>query len=161
MLSHEVTTGEETWFTPREILDPLGPFDLDPCTSELRPFSTAREHWTRPDNGLGRPWYGRVWCNPPYGNKLAAWLERCARHGNAIALVFARTETGAFRDFVWPYASGLLFLDGRIRFIASDGSQASTGIAPSVLISYGSENAEALRRSSIAGAFVVPVSRCS
>jgi len=41
-VTHEGQTN--TWFTPREILTALGPFDLDPCTQSFRPFDTAARH---------------------------------------------------------------------------------------------------------------------
>lgn len=104
------------WLTPPEILAALGEFDLDPCASQYQPWRTAREQFTILDDGLAREWAGRVWCNPPYGPHAAHWLERCAAHGDAIALVFARTETAAFHDHVWPKADAILFLRGRLQF---------------------------------------------
>jgi hypothetical protein len=53
--------------TPRFVIDALGPFDLDPCPPKERPWDTARRHFTEADDGLSRPWKGRVWLNPPYG----------------------------------------------------------------------------------------------
>ena len=145
----------EVWLTPRYILEPLGDFDLDPCAATSRPWPTARKHYTKEDNGLLLPWEGRVWCNPPYGLQAAKWLQKCAAHKNAIALVFARTETAMFFDWVWPHASALLFIRGRLHFCHANGirAKANSG-APSVLIAYGEENAGILRSSGIRGAFV-------
>lgn len=90
------TAGKEDWLTPPEILRALGTFDLDPCSPTDRPWDTAKIHYTKIDDGLAKPWHGRVWLNPPYGNKTKSWLSRLALHGNGIALVFARTETKSF-----------------------------------------------------------------
>ncbi len=149
----------DEWYTPRHIIDALGPFDLDPCSPLERPFDTAGRYFTIKDNGLAQSWKAdRVWLNPPYGDKTALWLKRLAFHGRGVALVFARTETKAFFDFVWPYASGLLFLAGRIDFISPKGRGRGHSGAPSVLIAYDTgdqtENADALRRSGLKGAFV-------
>ena len=92
---HNQSDGKDEWLTPPEIIKALGEFDLDPCAPVKRPWPTAEKHYTIQDNGLLKPWQGRVWCNPPY-NDAAKWLARCAEHGNAIALVFARTETKMF-----------------------------------------------------------------
>ena len=27
----------------------------------------AKQHYDKTMNGLSQPWFGRVWCNPPYG----------------------------------------------------------------------------------------------
>ena len=146
---------KDEWLTPPEILRDLGPFDLDPCAPIERPWPMAERHFTVFDNGLKKKWFGKVWCNPPYGKEAATWLSRCADHGNAIALVFARTETKMFFEHVWPKASAVLFIKGRLHFCHLDGRVAKTNSgAPSVLISYGKECAEILRNSSIDGVYI-------
>ena len=78
-----------------------------------------------------------------------------ALHGDGIALVFARTETSMFRNWVWPYAAALMFLAKRPHFFHPDGARANGNSGgPLVLIAYGEANAAALRRSGIAGALV-------
>lgn len=148
------TATTHDWLTPPEILQALGPFDLDPCASEHQPWKTAARQLTIKDDGLKQPWSGRVYCNPPYGPFAARWLERCAEHGNAVAFVFARTETAVFQDHVWPKASALLFLRGRVSFRLPGGGRAGPAGAPSVLIAYGAENATALAGCSLNGALV-------
>ncbi len=148
------TTGKEDWLTPPEIIRALGPFDLDPCSPIGRPWDTAREHYTVHDDGLRKPWVGRVWMNPPYGEKTSAWMERLAKHGDGIALIFARTETGSFFPWVWDHASALLFVRGRICFYTREGRRGGPAGAPSVLVAYGYANAEALRASGIRGHIV-------
>jgi hypothetical protein len=147
----EKSEGKEEWLTPPEIIAALGPFDLDPCSPIKRPWPTAQEHYTIEDDGLHREWHGRVWCNPPYGNKTGQWLAKCARHQNAIALTFARTETRMFFDCVWPWAHAVLFLEGRIHFYHVTGKRGGAAGAPSILIAYGSANAERLLSSRLKG----------
>ncbi|MGD9643848.1 MAG: DNA N-6-adenine-methyltransferase [Elusimicrobiales bacterium] len=145
----------ETWLTPPHILQALGPFDLDPCAAPSpRPWPTAAQHIELPVNGLEQPWHGRVWCNPPYGAEAARWLAKLADHGNGIALVFARTETGMFFSQVWPKAHGILFLKGRLAFCHANGKPADAAGAPSCLIAYGEDNARTLRRCRLEGHFV-------
>lgn len=143
--AHDRTTGKEDWLTPPEIIRDLGPFDTDPCSPIGRPWDTASQHFTIEDNGLTKEWPGRVWCNPPYGGEMGKWMQRVAQHGNAICLIFARTETSAFFPWVWGHADALVFLKGRIRFYTREGKQGGTAGAPSVLIAYGIENAERLK----------------
>ncbi len=146
---------KDEWLTPPHVLRALGPFDLDPCAPIVRPWEMAVAHYTAEDDGLGRDWFGRVWCNPPYGKQIARWLDRCADHGNAIALIFARTETEAFFGTVWRKATAVLFLEGRLHFHHVGGQRAAANSgAPSVLVAYGKNNAEALRDSGLAGSLV-------
>src|SRR5690606_7612872 len=137
--------GKDEWLTPPDLLRELGPFDLDPCAPITRPWPTADHHYTIEDDGLSRPWFGRVWLNPPYGRETGRWLARLADHGNGLALIFARTETEMFFSHVWEQADTVLFLRGRLHFHHVDGIRApANGGAPSVLIAYGAENARAL-----------------
>lgn len=150
---------KDEWLTPPEIIDALGPFALDPCAPVERPWDTAFRHYTMYDNGLHRRWEGFVWLNPPYGRETGQWLARLAEHPDGgIALVFARTETAMFFQSVWPRASALLFLRGRLHFHHVDGSRAKANSgAPSVLVGYGADAARRLRTASasaLPGAFV-------
>jgi len=151
---HQAATARtHEWLTPPEIIKSLGDFDLDPCSPINRPWSTAKKHYTIEDNGLLLPWDGRVWCNPPYGKALAAWLNKMALHNNGISLTFARTDTNAFHDYVFSTASSILWIKQRLTFYKVDGTPGNyNGGAPSILIAYGEQNSEALSRSGIKGA---------
>ena len=145
----------DEWLTPPGILRALGPFDLDPCSPVVRPWDTAAVHYTITDDELSKPWFGRVWLNPPYGNETGKWLSRLADHRNGIALIFARTETAMFFENVWGKASALLFIKGRLYFHYVDGRMANANSgAPSVLIAYGDECADFLKNCEIEGAFI-------
>lgn len=148
------TEGREEWLTPPYIINALGKFDLDPSAPIVRLFDTAERHFTINEDGLSQPWEGRIWLNPPYGDQTTKWVQRLAEHGNGIALIFARTETATFFPWVWEHATALLFLKGRVKFYNVDGSQGGTAGAPSVLIAYGANNAEALQRSGLDGRVV-------
>lgn len=155
-LGNESTVGaNDVWLTPPSILGGLGVFDLDPCASVGRPWDTALNHFTVEDDGLSREWFGRVWCNPPYGRGLGEWLRRLSEHGDGIAFIFARTETKVFFDWVWDKADALLFLRGRVRFHRPDGSLGGYSGAPSVLVAYGERNVDALRLCGLDGKLVV------
>jgi len=144
----------DSWITPRIIVESLGRFDLDPCQCIPQPWACASSAYTIDDDGLSKPWNGRVWLNPPYSD-AAAWLERLASHGTGTALIFARTETEMFQRHVWRSASGILFLWGRLFFHRPDGSRAKGNSGgPSVLVAYGEDDADRLRRSGLAGSFV-------
>lgn len=145
----------DEWLTPPEIIAALGSFDLDPCAPVNRPWPTAAHHFTIEDDGLTKPWEGRVWMNPPYGDQTGRWLARLASHGVGTALIFARTETEMFFRWVWRGATALLFIEGRLNFHFVDGrrSKKNSG-APSVLCAYGVQDAERLADSGIDGQFV-------
>lgn len=153
---HKPNQGDkEEWLTPPEIIEALGPFDLDPCAPVSRPWPTAAEHYTIEDDGLAQPWRGFVWCNPPYGRKTWDWLEKMIAHGNGIALIFARTETEGFFDKAWAGADAMMFLQGRLFFHHVTGERArhNSG-APSVLLAYGDAAVKRLDESGLRGVLV-------
>ena len=148
------STGKDEWLTPPEIIKALGEFDLDPCIPIIRPWDTAKHHFNINDNGLMQNWFGRVWCNPPYGNYTEQWLQKAAMHGNTICLIFARTETKMFFQYIWNKADAIFFIKGRLKFYHVTGKQGDSAGAPSVLIAYGQNNVEALKNCKIQGRFI-------
>lgn len=140
----------DEWLTPPEIIERLGPFDLDPCSPVNRPWDTASVHYTVEDDGLTKPWFGRVWCNPPFGRQAIRWMRKMAVHDNGIALIPARTETAMFYETVWANARGVLFIKGRPHFHYVDGKRApfNSG-APICLVAYGKGNLFSLEMSGL------------
>ncbi|EHK65949.1 bacteriophage DNA methylase [Achromobacter arsenitoxydans SY8] len=147
----------DEWLTPPGIVAALGTFDLDPCAPEVRPWSTAHQHYTVADNGLQQTWKGRVWCNPPFGREAVKWLRKMAAHGDGVALIPARTETAMFYECVWDAADAVLFIEGRPHFHYVDGTRApfNSG-APICLVAYGLSNVAALERSGLGVVLPIP-----
>lgn len=146
-----------TWLTPPTLLRALGQFDLDPCAAPApRPWDTAARHYdfSVGQDGLALPWEGSVFCNPPYGTETGTWLAKCAAHGDAVALIFARTETRAFVKEVWEKASAVFFLAGRIKFCRPNGTPGASAAAPSVLVAYGADARRRLFLFSLPGQFL-------
>ena len=148
------TKNNDEWLTPPSVIESLGVFDLDPCSPVVRPWDTAKKHYNETDDGLNKTWVGRVWCNPPYGRETFKWLSKLAKHGDGIALIFARTETKGFHREVWEKADAILFFEGRLNFHYVDGSQSDRANAPSCLVAYGESNVEALADSHLNGMLI-------
>lgn len=120
------------WYTPTAVVMALadatgGPFDLDPCGargSNTRTIIPAV--YTLPTHdGLALPWFGRVFCNPPY-NATGKWLAKAeeelaaGRARRAVFLIAARTDTKWWHRHVEPLRElgqeRVTFLAGRLRF---------------------------------------------
>lgn len=145
----------DSWITPPEILKALGEFDLDPCAAFLQPWPCAKISLGKAADGLAGPWSGRCFVNPPYGPETVKWLAKCALHGNCIALTFGRTDTSWFHSEIFEKADGILFLRGRLTFHHEDGTKAKANSGgPSVLVAYGSNNAQCLKTCGLAGQYV-------
>jgi len=142
----------DVWLTPPEIVQALGPFDLDPSAACNRPWDTARNHFCIHDDGLAQPWDGLVFLNPPYGRETPKWLKRLSEHPQGgVALTFARTDTRWAHDLVFEKATSVLFVRSRISFRRANGEAAGKAGAPSWLIAYGEEAHARLASSNIDG----------
>lgn len=140
------TINNDTWLTPPLIIKALGDFDLDPCSPIGRPWDTAKQHYTKEDNGFIQKWEGRVWLNPPYGKETFRWVSRLADHGKGVALIFARTETKGFHEHVFAKAHAVFFFKGRLSFYRIDGTKGGSAGAPSVLVSFSEEDTASIEQ---------------
>ena len=143
------------WYTPPHIFDALGlEFDLDPCAPPGGvPWVPARRCYSLLDDGLALPWFGRVWLNPPYGREAAKWVDRLGRHGNGVALVFARVDP-AWGQRALAAADSVCFIAGRLRFISGLDRNGPGHNAPvsSMLLGFG-ECADAVRNCGLGVSF--------
>lgn len=150
----ETKDNKDEWLTPPFVTDALGPFDLDPCAPINPPWNIAENRFTILHDGLALDWFGFVWCNPPYGRETPKWLAKMKEHNNGIALIFARTDTKMFHDYVFN-ADAILFLKGRLSFYDVQGNKGGTAGAPSCLVAYGSEAVERLWNCGLKGKLVL------
>lgn len=136
----------DDWQTPDEIiaavLRAMGEIDLDPCSnSHEEPNIPAKTHYTKEDDGLANPWYGRVYLNMPYGrgpNGILPWCRKlheevvAGRVEKALALVPARPGSFWWRTLSIK-ATCIVLVDGRLKF-----KGAPTGAPfPSAIFAYG------------------------
>ena len=117
----------DLWETPQEFFDKLDKefhFNLDVCA--LPENAKCAAYYTPEMDGLIQPWYGRCWCNPPYGREIEKWAERAycsAVEGGAIVVMLlpARTDTRWFHEYIYGKAE-IRFVRGRLKFGGSKNS---------------------------------------
>lgn len=137
------------WWTPPEIFTALDmEFDLD-VASPIGgvDWIPAKKYYTEIDDGLKQDWYGTVWCNPPYGRYTRNWLEKFIEHHDGIALVFARTDTIWFHDYITK-ADAILFIKRRLSFY-NRGIKGDTAGSGSMLVACGEKSVKALEQSGL------------
>jgi hypothetical protein len=131
---HELPNKGKTdiWLTPLEIVNAIGPFDLDPCGESYH--HTAKTIYT--ESGLEKDWFGSVWLNPPY-SEVDIWLDKLIEHNCGVALLFARTDT-KWAQKAMKSAYSIFFPRGRLTFLKPDLTKPSGNAgAPSMFLSFG------------------------
>lgn len=150
MKQHQSSAGQsDEYLTPRDVLDRLGKFDLDPCASVIRPWDIAKKNMT--EGGLTGKWEGRVFCNPPFNRGIRPkFMLKMLKHGNGIMLIPAATETVAFIQCVWTAKCSVLFLYSRLHYCDVNGNQYPMNCGSAMcLVSYGEENSSFLKESGL------------
>lgn len=153
----------DRWLTPKPIIDAvtvdigLPRFDLDPCGAPGH--DTAQRVYTLEagDDGLRDPWWGRVYCNPPYGAKnILPWVNKMMAHveagGSWTMLIPADVgQIGIWQDRALIRLDAVMFWRHRIDFWSRDdvvGNMPSgkrmTSMNASAIVAFGDLDADAL-----------------
>lgn len=115
-------SANDVWETPQAFFDALDNefgFTLDACA--LPENAKCDRYFTPQTDGLAQDWQGQtVFCNPPYGRKIAAWVEKCYRESRkpetkVVLLIPSRTDTRYFHRFIYKIAREIRFVKGRLK----------------------------------------------
>lgn len=133
----------DDWATPQSFFDQLDAefhFTLDPCASSEN--AKCRKFYTQHEDGLAQDWGGEVvFCNPPYGRKIADWVKKCCEESGkpnttVVMLIPARTDTRYFHEFIYHRATEIRFIRGRLKF----GDGKAPAPFPSMVVVYQSRS---------------------
>ena len=121
--------GTAEWFTPPELVaavrGTLGEIDLDPATCDAaQRLVQARDFYTRFDDALAQPWYGRVFLNPPYTRGLMApFVDKLLASGAVTAwIVLANNATETkWAQLLLRRSRLVCFLSPRVDFLDAAG----------------------------------------
>ena len=142
----------DEWYTPTEIIEALGPFDLDPACGQLCAYRTAKRRFGPEEDGLQQLWAGRVWLNPPFSN-ANPWVDKLIEHGNGILLTFCRSDASWFHRAI-DASGGVLVFIGRTQYRKPDGVVGSCPLGSS-LIPFGKHNVQSILNSGLRGKWLV------
>jgi phage N-6-adenine-methyltransferase len=159
--------GNNEWYTPAPYIElarrVMGGIDLDPASCEhAQKTVQATRFYTEADDGLSKPWNGRVWLNPPYAQpaieqfigKLVHEVEE--RLAAAILLTNNSTDTGWFHQAAGA-SSAICFTKGRIRFETAEGLTPQSPAMGQAFFYFGAEYQKFAREFSSVGLVVEAV----
>ena len=118
----------DLWSTPQWLFnwakEELFDFDIDLAANEHN--RKCEKFISQQTNSLEEPWHlrGRAgWCNPPYSD-ISPWLKKAwvqAQMGfRTVLLVPTPNGENHYKDWVFGKASEIIFINGRISFIAGE-----------------------------------------
>lgn len=138
-------SGNTGWRTPAYIVDAarrlMGGIDLDPASSaEANEIVQATTFYTIADDGLSKPWFGRVWLNHPFGRDTnPLWPTRLVseyRRGNvteACCICFAAMSAVWFRPLLdYPH----WIPPARINYIDPQTGKEARGVTKDSIVTY-------------------------
>ncbi len=148
----EGTPGSE-WATPPDLFESLNRefhFGVDlaaneqnhKCPTWLGPGGRAADSLTANWEGWAAVGGDSIaaWLNPPYGRGMGRWMRKCAESAQSsklltvVALIFARTDTSWWHDYVMA-ASEIRLMRGRVRFLDPvTGKVGDAAPAPSCIV---------------------------
>ena len=135
-------SGDREYYTPDRIVrlvrDLFGEIDLDPASClEANQTVQARTYYTKHQDGLILPWFGKVWLNHPFDRRHNdTWVERLINsyeHGRvteACCITWANVGSGWFNKLshypqLYPYK--------RIHYYSPRGASRSAAPKASVI----------------------------
>lgn len=134
-----MSSDKDCWKTPQDLFDELNAefhFTLDAAASSAN--AKCEQYFTKEQDALTQSWFGNIFVNPPYGRVLPhfvakAFDEAKKSHLLVVMLIPARTDTSYWHDYIFPNATDIRFLRGRIKF-ELDGNPRDAAPFPSAVI---------------------------
>jgi phage N-6-adenine-methyltransferase len=154
------------WYTPGPFVeaarDVMGGIDLDPASNaEANETVRATRIFTAAEDGLARPWAGRLFLNPPYSrprefiDKLVAEYA-AGQVSQAILLTNNCSDTGWFHQAARA-AALMCFTRGRIAFTRPGGGGPGAALQGQTFFYFGSQAGAFAQRFSQIGLVVTTV----
>ena len=135
-------------YTPKWIFDALDiMFDLDVASPIDNTHSCvpSNKFYTINDDGLTQPWFGKVWCNPPFA-KATLWANKFLDHNNGIGIF--PNSNAYWGDRLWESNAGIIKLPYKTFYGRPDGTFKRI-MYTTYLIAIGDDNLDILRKSKL------------
>lgn len=139
-----VSSKSNEWATPQEFYDKLDAefgFTLDVASTNEN--CKASKCLTLADDGLLKDWSKDIcWMNPPYGGHTGDWIKKAHEESKkgavVVCLIVSSSDRSYWHEYIFPYASQIRFVRGRLHF---NDSKSSAPFASAVVI-FGGEYKE-------------------
>ena len=134
LLNVHFSQQSDEWSTADDLfaeLNQIFHFDLDACASAEN--AKCETFFTKEQDALQQRWRGTVWMNPPYGRKIASFMQKALEESRVgatvVCLVPSRTDTAWWHRYA--KRGQVIFLKGRLKF---GGSKTSAPFPSAIVI---------------------------
>lgn len=140
-----VSSKSNEWSTPNYLFNKLDKefqFDLDVAATGDN--AKCEKFYDSESNGLSKDWHKEsftaCWMNPPYGGNTRQWIKKAHLESTLgaiiVCLIVSSTDRSYWHDYIFPFASEIRFLRGRIAF----GKAKSTAPFASAIVIFSPKN---------------------
>jgi site-specific DNA-methyltransferase (adenine-specific) len=117
-----ISSKTNEWETPDWFFNVLNNefnFTLDPCCK--KETAKCNKFYTIENDGLEQDWsHDIVFMNPPYGGHTGSWIKKACEESikgaTVVCLIVSATDRSYWHDWIFPFASQIRFIRGRIKF---------------------------------------------
>ena len=126
LIKEMVSSKSNEWITPQWLFDKLNNefnFTLDPCSNNGN--AKCKKYFTIKEDGLKQDWSRDVvFMNPPYGGNTDRWIKKAwsesLKGSIVVCLIVSSTDRSYWHNYIFPYASQIRFVRGRLKFSSAD-----------------------------------------
>jgi phage N-6-adenine-methyltransferase len=143
MVHRQELSKKDVWQTPDWLIDGIQQhvtIDLDPCAGANTHIGETNYRLEDGDDGLSQPWFGTVFCNPPFTQKTD-WLDKAVTAIDNTELILFVTPDSTDVQSWWhgsivPHARYVWFSKGRVSYVdpTSDGERESPPFGTAISI---------------------------
>lgn len=120
-ISATLSSKSDEWETPKHIFNHFNfIYGLELDAAATKDNKLCANFYTLEDDALKQDWskYKHVWCNPPYGRKIAAFVKKAYEESLkgcvVVMLIPSRTDTKWWHEYCSQ--GSVKFLRGRLKF---------------------------------------------
>lgn len=155
----------DSWFTDPQFIAVVhrfyGTIDIDPASCKVaNSVVKATKYYTKKDNGLIKPWYGKVWVNPPFstGNIDAFAKKTIDELSNCDEILFlcqSKNDTRWYQSLM-QHTDLMLLVKGRPKFWGNPINNSDRPRYPTTLFYFGHRTSEFIKTFKPLGTIVKP-----
>lgn len=131
-----VSSKSNEWATPQDLFDKLNAefsFQLDVAATKEN--KKCDKFYSLEDSGLGHDWEDSNWMNPPYGGHTGDWIQKAYEQSllgkTTVCLIVSSTDRSYWHEYIFPYASQIRYIRGRLHF---NNSKSSAPFASAIIV---------------------------